>query len=540
MDHSMPGLTDFLAALDRRLHGLGHEGVSSALRSAAGRLSPSERPAFLAMFDPAPAAPADALLAEIEALVTGHGHAEDNFEDQRRYRRYRDDWWQQDEEPRFSGEADDLYRQLGQRFVACDWTVAAEGYRRLLYASVADVDSSDGCVVGGSHEVVQEALARFLRCLLAPASEPLEQRAVRVVEALDDLGSSLGTPSLAAILNAHPDRIEDFDPMLGALGALAEDRAKTASSWNLSQFQQLAIDVAVTLGGADGLAPLACDATMPRPDQVWERWMTELAAVGRLADAIKIGAEAITTIDPSRDRAQVADLHSHHQRQAGDQRGALATGLVAFSDRPSLGRLRQVLDDADATRQTAPLAVLASAAGADPLVRLTVQLLAGQIDDVPAVTIAPYPRWTTDNEAVAIGGLLLGSTHHRGRHTNLCTALLGPLDGASTDHNSYLRLRQRPGGTQPQVGPLPLAPRVVLAIASVSPNVERLTVARHRVETSAADVMSNKARGSYGRVAQLVVALAHTSEDVGCGTAASVIADFDREYRRFAAFRKEL
>lgn len=70
--------------------------------------------------------------------------------------------------------------------------------------------------------------------------------------------------------------------------------------------------------------------------------------------------------------------------------------------------------------------------------------------------------------------------------------------------------------------------------------MERLTVARHRVETSAADVMSNKARGSYGRVAQLVVALAHISEDAGCGTAASVIADFDREYRRFAAFRKEL
>ena len=79
MDHSMPRLADFLAALDRRLHGLGPEGVSIALRRAAGRLSPSERPAFLAMFDPAPAAPADGLVAEIEALVNGHGHAEDDF-----------------------------------------------------------------------------------------------------------------------------------------------------------------------------------------------------------------------------------------------------------------------------------------------------------------------------------------------------------------------------------------------------------------------------------------------------------------------------
>ena len=64
----MPGLADFLAALDSRLHGLGPEGVSIALRGAAGRLSPSERPAFLAMFDPAPAASADGLVAEIEAL----------------------------------------------------------------------------------------------------------------------------------------------------------------------------------------------------------------------------------------------------------------------------------------------------------------------------------------------------------------------------------------------------------------------------------------------------------------------------------------
>ena len=166
----------------------------------------------------------------------------------------------------------------------------------------------------------EEALARFVRCLLAPASEPVAQRAEFVVEVLDDLGSSLGTPSLAEVLNAHPDRIEDFDAMLGALGALVEDRAKTASSWNLSQFQQMAIEVAVTLGGADGLARLARDATLPRPDQVWKRWMTELAAVGRLADAIEIGAEAIATIDPSRDRAQIADLHSYHQRQAGDQR----------------------------------------------------------------------------------------------------------------------------------------------------------------------------------------------------------------------------
>ena len=45
------GLGAFLAELDERLQALGPAGVRSSLRAAAARLSPSERPAFLAIFE---------------------------------------------------------------------------------------------------------------------------------------------------------------------------------------------------------------------------------------------------------------------------------------------------------------------------------------------------------------------------------------------------------------------------------------------------------------------------------------------------------
>ena len=401
----MPGLADFMAALDRRLDTLGAEGVNAALRAAAGRLAPSERPAFLAMFDPLPVVSVDGLVAEIEAFVVGHRHGEDGSDDRRRYR---NEWWDDDEVPRSSGEADDLFGRLGERFIAGDWAVAAEGYRRLLYVAVADVDSPDGCVVGGSHEVVQEALARYARCLVAGGSEPVERRAARVIEALGDLGSSLGTPSLAEVLNSHPDSVEDLEAMLAELGALAEDRARSDAAWTVSHFQTLALDIAVLLGGPDGVARLARDRSGQRPDRVWERWMIELVAVGRFAEAIEVGAEAIATLGSSRERARVADLHAANQRSTGDPRGALGTDVVAFSDAPSLGRLRQVLDDAELAGEAVPHATLAGATGADPLVRLAVHFLGGEIDEVPARTEVPYSPRRIDSEAVAVAGLLHG------------------------------------------------------------------------------------------------------------------------------------
>jgi hypothetical protein len=532
------GLAGFLAQLDERLALLGPQGVVTALHAAAARLSPSERPAFLAMFDKAAVvSPPDDLLDDIEAFIAEFPSSLEEANEQRwRQRRGRSAWWGEDDDAPVSGEVDDLYRRVGERFLAGDWAGAAAGYRRLLNASVNDVDSDDGCVVGGSTEIVQEALARMIRAILADPAMSHAQRAASIVEVIDVYGSTHGTPALAAVLQAHPAAVDDLDGVLGALGGACEEAARTASSWIVSNFHSIALDIAVAIGGPNGVARLARDVSMPLRDRAWERWMTELASADRLTDALAVGAQALQATGPSRERARLADQYGGYQRSAGDHDGALATGVVAFGASPSLRRLRQVFDDAGAAGQPAPLGALSQTAGADPLVRLAVRLLAGQVDDQSDATASVRLGTTLEASSVAIAALLRTSTASQGRHTKLCDALIGALDGTRADRHHYELMRQ--AGSDPE--PLPLAPRLIAALVVVAPQVERLTLAVGLVEAAAADVMSNKWRGSYPLVARLVVALAHTSEAAGGGSAVGVIGEYDRTYRRFAAFRKEL
>ena len=143
--------------------------------------------------------------------------------------------------------------------------------------------------------------------------------------------------------------------MLAELGALCEERTRSSSSWIASPLHDLALDVAVERDGPDALARLARDRTMPLRDRAWERWMTELAVSNRLTDSIAVGAEAIGSIVPSHDRARLADQLAGLQRRIGAHDSALATGVIAFNDEPTLRRLRQILDDADVVERAAPL-----------------------------------------------------------------------------------------------------------------------------------------------------------------------------------------
>lgn len=280
---------------------------------------------------------------------------------------------------------------------------------------------------------------------------------------------------------------------------------------------------------------------MPRRERAWQRWMVELATAGRVADAIEVGAEAIEAIGASPQRAHLADQYSGYQRRSGDHRGALTTGLVAFSDDPSLDRLRQLLDDADAADQPAPIDALRATAGSDPLVHVSVRLLAGLVDDVPRADERDRMHVSTglDAPAVAIAALLRTSTSASGRHLRLCDARVGTLDRSFAFRDAMFEL-ERDEEIEPDPEPSPLAPRVIKALESVTVDHDRLGVAAALLDAVAAEVMSNKWRSSYALVAQLVVALAHTNEAAGQGAAADVIAGYDRTYRRFAAFRKEL
>jgi hypothetical protein len=531
------GLAEFLASLDRRFDDLGTDGVRAALRAAALGLPGSQRPAFLAMFEARPTEPVDRLLADIESWIAEQPETDASLDWGRRGR-YRRDFWDDDDGPMVSAEADELYRRLGERFVHGEWTTAAAGYRRLLYASIEDVDSPDGVVTGGSAEVVSEAMARFVRCLLGDVSLPVLDRVALVVEVIDDLASGLGMPSLGDVLGSHPEPLADHDAVLGALGAAVEDRARREPSWSYWRFHDLALDVAVTLGGPGGLARLARDATMPHRDRAWERWMTELAAADRVAESIEAGDEALRSLEPSRDRARIADQHASLQRRVGEHRGALASGLVALRDDPTLLRLRWVLDDADTAATPVDLDDLAGHIG-DPSVGMALRFLSGRPDVVDHL-VGERPGATLELGAAAAAGLMLTSTATAGAHTRLCEALIATLDTGRAAWDAGLRRRPHFAGGDPDPEPKPLAPRIAAALRQVPPDPERLTVAAERVEVLAADVLSNKSRSHYGLVARLVVALASTSAAADQATASSVIEHYDRTYRRFAAFRKEL
>lgn len=282
------------------------------------------------MFENAAVVVSDDLLEDIEAFIAGFPASLEEANEQRwRQRRGRNEWWDEDDDSPVSGEVDDLYRRVGERFLAGDWVGAVVGYRRLLNASIEDVDSDDGCVIGGSAEIVQEALARMIRAILADSAISHAERATSVVEVIDAYGSTHGTPSLVAVLQAHPAPIEDLDAVLGALGGACEEAARTASSWIVSNFHSIALDIAVTIGGPDGVARLARDVSMPLRDRAWERWMTELASADRLTDAIAVGAQALQATDSSHQRAGLADQYGGYQRSATSTGSASHTAATA-------------------------------------------------------------------------------------------------------------------------------------------------------------------------------------------------------------------
>jgi hypothetical protein len=259
-----------------------------------------------------------------------------------------------------------------------------------------------------------------------------------------------------------------------------------------------------------------------------------------VTDTIAVGVEAIGSIAPGHDRARLADQLGGLQRRAGAPDRALSTAVVAFNDAPSLRRLRLILDDADAVEQPAPLESLVLPAGSDPMVRAATRLLAGAVDDIAsAVAIDPgRPSTTLDATAVIVAGLLRTSATPTAGHVERCDALMAGLD------------RVWPGrGVSPELGreanredeePSLLSPRVIGVLERVAPDTRRATVAAVLIEAVAAEVMSNKWRSSYALVARLVVALASAIEASGRGSATTVVAEYDRTYRRFSAFRKEL
>lgn len=189
------GLSVHLARLDRALETLGPGGVAETLRRHLEQLRPADREAFVALFEtPAPSCESS-LLGEVAAMVDDLPAAVQELMDdhwQRTHRTWRhwddgDEWDDGDDggTSMVRTSVDDLYRRLGERFLAGDTATAVAGYRQLLGAAVAAVDEPSGVHVAGSDDIAREAIARLLRALLEDTSQSPTDCASAAVDALD-------------------------------------------------------------------------------------------------------------------------------------------------------------------------------------------------------------------------------------------------------------------------------------------------------------------------------------------------------------------
>lgn len=466
----------------------------------------------------------------------------------------RDEWEDESDGqgPIVRGSVDDLYRRLGERFLAGDTATAVAGYRRLLDAAAAAVDEPSGVYVSGSDDVAREALARLVRALLEDRSQPVESRATAAVDALDTYRYAAITPTVDEVVDARSGGFGDDPSPLRAWLDACEREARARLSWDGRPFHDWLVELVARLDGADGLSRLATDATYPHRVQACEAWLDRLEDAGRVDDAVAAATGVVDTLDRSLDRAGLADRLARLHRNSGDRAAACAAGLRALRDDPSLYRLRHVRDDAESSDQleevTAELVDATDRDGfAAPMVRIAVLALAGGLGDVAAdhTGDGPFgggPVERRDATSVGVGLLLLGSrTAHDDLAARLCEQLVATIDQPRHDDHRLAPWQEVRGRqSEPEPDPAELGPRLCAAVTATPPTTAHLGPARDLVAAFADRVLGAKLRARYATVARLVVALAHTTAEVDGTPAAEVIAEYDARFRRFSAFRAEL
>lgn len=531
------GLAGLLDRLDRALDELGPDRVAAVLRRHLAQLPPAARESFVEAFEAPADLQDDALVADVTAYVDHLPAAVEALNEHRwRSRRARRRGWADDRgddvPSPLQADVDDLYRRLGERFLAGDLATAVAGYRRLLDATLAALDDPDGFHVAGSDDVAREGCARLARAVLADTSVTPAERARAAVEALDAYRPAVATPRIAEVLDAHPDPLPDEQGVLRACRDVAGSEARARRAWEGHHLHDLYADLTLRLDGLDALAAIAGDASYPHRYRAYDAWLDGLEAAGRTADAIAVAAEALAGLQPSYPRADLADRLAHLHRTVGNRPAAADATLAAFGDHPTLRRLRQLCDDTDGTVDALGEAITTASSRGEPVVQAAALVLVGRLDALP--TRPPAGRldhgdWT----AVTVAALLLASRPPADdTAARLAHELLATVDRPERDYGVLRRA--------PTHDPSPLTPRLVAALSRQRSLPARLARARQIVDDTAADVLGAKDRPRYGTVALLVVALAHATAAIETTGAADTIADYDGRYRRFSAFRSEL
>ncbi len=237
-------VADFLDGLEACLDAMKPAELRAALMAHAEHLAPSERRAFLAIFETGGrrreaeqmkrsgrAPKADTLLRDIDAAVEmcegSHGGRirggwEDDLED--------DEW--ADDEPAYgawpTAKMDALFRRADAAFREGDLALAREAYHKLLYAVAGHQE--EGFEDGGESEPagktdLSEVKARYLRALYE-TTDP-DQRPAVLLKTLNDLQYVGGEPvGLPEVIGARRAALPDRESFLDAwIDLLAPSRA---------------------------------------------------------------------------------------------------------------------------------------------------------------------------------------------------------------------------------------------------------------------------------------------------------------------------
>ena len=564
-----PALGEFLTALHDRWRSMSRDELVAVLGTHAERLPVRERQAFLDIFvgpgaDAAPTAPGRRvgvdLMARIAAFKARVAAGEYAGDDDGGYH-----WdgygWADEESAAWVPDAESLFADIGDVFVAGDLVAARTAYESLLEPFLRGGDDDWPLELWQLESTdVPEMVARYVRCVYE--TTPADQRVDAVLRAFLELPEERAL-SLAEVSATRVDALPDLDAFLPGwiVGLL------TASGFpSVRDEVRLLAEAAAMHGGADALADLA-----RRPGRhqggIGVVWIDALTAGGCLSDA-RAAAEEVIDLPgvEAVQRAKAADRLAHLLGHEGDTSAAVTARRRAWTTHPTRARLLALA----ATCQGAGVLVQTLAAEADALelawtssgrtgpdrLGCELLLLAGRLDAaIAALTDAsplgwhhavhPGPVVLPFLWAAATGTAPLAGDGHLGQlyaDIDLDPAALprpedwSGWDGTPSrppDHS------QRPEPAEPTLTGL-LADAIGRLRDDAGAREEWLVIAGAVSDARIAAIVTGKHRGAYARAAALAYAHAEALAKMGKQRQAhDHLAAVRARYPRHSAFRGE-
>ncbi|MCB1017739.1 MAG: hypothetical protein KDB10_21815 [Acidimicrobiales bacterium] len=535
-----PSLGAFQAALAARLDALGPEGLRAVLERRAATLRPSEREAFLALFDPVAASVESAPVganAAIEEDLAAFADAVARMPPSQRWQ-WRERWDDDEDEPlpAEGAVAEDLLVAIGERFLAGDVAWAADAYEQVFAVVQSTFDDDRDIDLGVDRALASEARNRLLWAIATTEPDPVAagRRMAAGLELCDDATDGL---TLDDLLVARPGGDPVADEVLRAFAtALSVDLdLDLLPSWDRRRRLALAFEVGVRLDGVDTVVAGARSGTMPRLDTY--RWLvSHLADTGDVERAVALGEEALADERRSYDVADLADEVARLALRIGRPESALAAQCRSWACRPTVICLERVLDAAEAAGRPGVPAVVDDHPSGSRFLQAAVHLLAGRFDE--AIAPATGSEHLSSHDRYAADRLVIAAACQGAAGGPVRPAVCVAVHDAGRRAEMAGWFERDPSPDRPTA--TPLAERLLATLGAVNADPARLEMARRRVDHLAERVLGAKDRPAYETVAAMVVLLAQTAAAVEGAEAATVVDEYDHRYRRFPAFRGEL